>query len=312
MKTCPAIAVLTAVTLFMSAGIAVAQKPADASQEQTLTTADGWPIHINYYESTGGKESPVVIMFPGVEGKQDSMTRKVWTGAAAALHKKGFAVVTADLRKHGDSVPDVEESQLARLTKLGSNDYALMATQDLETIKDFLLQQHQNEKLNIRKLGIATAGSGCLVAAAFTQFDWAKTPWPDSPVLSQRTPKGQDVRALFMLSPNSTVRGINSTSTIRAVAANPIAVHIWYNPAVRAEVSAAEKFYKYLEIKDDTLEVRKLNKGPEDPTGEVFSAEGLLQGKAAPVMEKTITEYFEGTLKKMESPWASRTSRLFE
>ncbi len=313
MKTCPAIAVLTAVTLFMSSGTAVAQKPADASQERTLTTGDGWPIRIDYFESTGGKESPVVILFPGVEGKDASMTRKVWTGAATALHKKGFAVVKADLRKHGDSLPDVEESELARLAILGSNDYALMVTQDLEAIKDFLLQEHQKEKLNIRKLGIATAGSGCLVAAAFTQFDWAKPPWPDSAVMSERTPRGQDVRALFLLSPKDRVRGINTTSTIRTIAAYPVAVHIWFNPGVRAEKSAAEKLFKHLELKDaPDSDVRKLNEGPEDATGKLFSAEGLLQGKAAPVMEKNLTEYFENTLKKMESPWQSRTSRLFE
>lgn len=317
MKTCPAIAVLIAVTLSLSAASAVAQKTADVSQARVLTTADGWPIHINYYESTGGKESPVVILFPGVEGKDASMTRKVWSGAATALHKQGFAVVTADLRKHGDSLPDVPESQLARLTKLGSQDYGMMVTQDLESIKTFLLQEHQNEKLNIRKLGIASAGSGCLVAAAFAQYDWAKAPWPDNAVLSARTPKGQDVRALFMLSPKSTVRGMNSTSTIRAIAANPIAVHIWFNPGVRSEKASAEKLFRYLELKDDALDealtdVRKLNEGPEDATGKVFSAEGLLQGKAAPVMEKNLTEYFVKNLKQVASPWKSRKSRLFD
>ena len=59
-------------------------------------------------------------------------------------------------------------------------------------------------------------------------------------------------------------------------------------------------------------DVRKLNEGPEDETGKVFSAEGLLQGKAAAVMEKNITEYFDQNLTKLESPWKSRKSRLFE
>ena len=131
--------------------------------------------------------------------------------------------------------------------------------------------------------------------------------------MSERTPRGQDVRALFLLSPKDRVRGINTTSTIRTIAAYPVAVHIWFNPGVRAEKSAAEKLFKHLELKDaPDSDVRKLNEGPEDATGKLFSAEGLLQGKAAPVMEKNLTEYFENTLKKMESPWQSRTSRLFE
>lgn len=311
MKTAQIAAVLTACLALNLAG-ALAQKSDEAGKPRTLTTGDGWPIHINYYESTGGKESPVVILFPGVEGKDESRTRKVWSGAATALHKKGFAVVTADLRKHGDSLPEVEENLLARLTRIGAGDYMLMATQDLEAIKNFLLQEHQNEKLNIRKLGLATAGSGALVAAKFAEFDWSKKPWPDSAVMSQRTPKGQDVHALFFLSPVSTLRGINSTSTIRNVASQPIAAHVWFNPGVKKEKISAEKFFRYLELKDDSAgDVRKLNEGPDDESGK-YSAEGMLQDKAAAIMEKQITEFFDKNLKQLESPWKSRKSRLFE
>ncbi len=308
---------VTVLTAWMIAAlftdVASAQKDTDVGRQRTLTTADGWPIHINYYESTGGKESPVVILFPGVEGKEESMTRKVWNGAATALHKKGFAVVTADLRKHGDSLPEMEDSVLARLTKVSGNDYILMATQDLEAIKTFLLQEHQNEKLNIRKLGIATAGSGGLVAAKFAEFDWSKKPWPDNAIMSARTPKGQDVRALFFLSPASTVRGINSTSTIRVVASYPIAAHIWFNPGMKKEKAAAEKLFRYLKLKDSAAvgDVRKLNEGPDDESGK-YSGEGMLQDKAAPIMEKNLTEFFTKNLKELESPWKSRKSRLFE
>lgn len=298
--------------LVLNSGFAVAQKNADVSRARTLTTADGWPIHIDYYESTGGKESPVVILFPGVEGKEESMTRKVWSGSATALHKKGFAVVTADLRKHGDSLPEVEDSVLARISKVSPGDYMLMATQDLEAIKTFLLTEHQNEKLNIRKLGIATAGSGGLVAAKFAEYDWSKKPWPDSSDIRQRTPKGQDVHALFLLSPKSTVRGLNATATIRAITGNPIAAHIWYNPGVKKEKTAAEKLFKYLELKNVNVgDVRKLNEGGKDETGK-YSAEGMMQDKATAFMEKQLTDFFDKNLKQLESPWKSRKSKLFE
>ena len=314
MKTARSIAAFVALlfAMLISPSLLRAQPAANAGESHILTTPDGWPIHINYFVSAGGKEAPVVILFPGVEGKEKSMTRKVWSGVATALNKLGYAVVTADLRKHGDSVPDVEDSVLARLTKLTTSDYVLMATQDLETIKTFLLREHQSEKLNIRKLGIATAGSGCLVAAEFADFDWSKKPWPDAPLLAQRTPKGQDVRAILMLSPESSVRGLNSTAIIRSVAdpSKGIAVHVWFNPAVRAEKASAEKVFRFLDLKNPALEeVRKLNEGPADPEGK-FSAEGLLQGKARPVMEQHIADFFDKNLMKLESPWQTRTSRL--
>lgn len=279
-------------------------------ENRTLTTKDGWPIHITYYESGRGKESPVIILLPGVEGNDKSMTRKVWDGAASALQKDGFAVVTVDLRKHGDSVPlDGEGQPDKKAVRLLPSDYALMATQDLEAVKDFLVGEHQKEKLNIRKLGVAAAGSSCLVASAFTAADWAKKPWPDAPTLAMRTPKGQDVRAVMMLSPKSTVKGLNATTLMRAVGdpAKGIAVHIYFNPSDRAEKSSADKLYRFLKLKEDPDEARKSIEGPPDKQ---YSAEGLLQGRAREVMEKNIKEFFDKFVKQREDQWKTRTSRL--
>ncbi|MEZ6127288.1 MAG: hypothetical protein R3C59_01235 [Planctomycetaceae bacterium] len=279
-------------------------------EDRVLTTPDNWPLRINYYESTGGKESPVVILFPGVEGKEDSMTRKVWSGVAKSLHQAGYAVVTADLRKHGDSVLTTADGEPdPRTVKLTTADYGLMAAVDLETIKAFLLEEHEKQKLNIRKLGIGTAGSGCMVAVAFAVNDWLKKPWADNAVFSLRTPKGQDVRAILMLSPNSSVRGLNTNALVKALPVPPqgVAVHIWYNPTISAEKKSAEKLFGLLEVKGSFADARKLNEGPADKE---FSKEGLLQGKAKPLMEKHIVDFFDNGLRKVESPWATRKSRL--
>ncbi|MEZ6126889.1 MAG: hypothetical protein R3C49_27545 [Planctomycetaceae bacterium] len=309
LKSCLLLLLMATPTATFVYGQTAAEKEGES---KILTTPDGWPIHINYYASSAGKESPVVILFPGVEGHENSMTRKVWSGAATALNSKGFAVVTADLRKHGESVISTGETLDERQLKLGPNDYSLMASSDLETIKTFLLQEHEAGNLNIRKLGIATAGSGGLVAAGFAVNDWAKKPWPDAPTLALSTPKGQDVRALFLLSPKSTVRGLNSTALMKGLAdpTKGIAVHLWFNPEIRDERSSAEKLFRFLELKDPALaEARKLNEGPPDKDGK-FSAEGLLQDKAKPIMEKHIVEFFEKHLKELDSPWRSRISRL--
>lgn len=288
----------------------IGQAGMQEGEERTLTTADGWPIRITYYESSGGKESPVVILLPGAEGMENSMTRKVWEGVAKNLNSSKYAVITADLRKHGDSMPPTDDSSRERLTRLGSADYALMVTQDMEAIKAFLVDEHQQEKLNIRKLGIAAAGSSCLVATAFAANDWLKKPWPDAPTLDQRTPRGQDVRAIMMLSPKSSVRGISATEPLKVVA-DPfkgIAVQIFYNPTERSEKSAADKLFRYLKVRDAVDEnARKVIEGPSDKS---VSAEGFLQGKAADQMQKYIAEFFNEYVKKREDPWKTRTSRL--
>ena len=278
----------------------------DAGEERTLTTGDGWQIKITYYESSGGKESPVVILFPGVEGFEESRTRKVWDNVAQALQKEKYAVVTADLRKHGDSVPDSDDS---RATRLLTADYGLMVSQDLATIKAFLVAEHQKEMLNIRKLGIATAGSGCLVATAFAASDWAAKPWPDASTIAARTPRGQDVRAIMMLSPKALVRGINAAQVCKYVAdpAKGVAVHIYFNPSDRTEKSAAGKIHRYFKLPKDTAEARMIHEGPED---KVYTAEGLLQDKAGEVMQKKISEFFGTFVRDRPEAWKTRTSRL--
>lgn len=303
----------TLLMMILASGVSsqvMGQQAEDEGESRTLTTGDGWTIPINYFESKSGKESPVVIMFPAVEGKKESRTRKAWMPAARALKKKGIAVVVADLRKHGDSVH--VSGNPAITAKILPADYQLMATQDLEAIKAFLVTEHEKQKLNIRKLGLATAGSGGLVAAAFATVDWSKKPWPDAAVYALRTPKGQDVHAIFMISPESTVRGINTPMIMKAAADRQkgIAAQIWYNPEERNEKSSAEKLWKYLDLKDEQYEsVRSLKEGPAGPAAQ-FSGEALLEGRAGPVMEGHLVKFFEDNLKQLEFPWKTRKSRL--
>lgn len=300
--------------LYLSTNVSFGQSnTAVGNQEHTLSAADGWPIHITYYESSGGKESPVVVLIPSAEGIDDaaSRTRKVWDSVARVLQKQGFAVVAADLRKHGDSVPLVEESERAKVTKLNQADYALMATQDMEAIKEFLVKEHQSEKLNVRKLGIAAAGSSCMVVSAFALNDWLKMPWPDAPTLAARTPKGQDVRAIMMLSPKTPVRGINTTAIAKGIAdpAKGIAVNVFYNSTDRAETKAAQTVFKFLELKNSDDDARKLFGEAGDKK---YSAEGFLQDKAKTAMEKNVADFFDKYVKQREDPWKSRTSALYK
>lgn len=294
-----------------SAVLAQAPRPADKKQagtDQILPSrGDGWPIHVTYYEATAGKESPVAVLIPGAEGPEvkDARTRRVFEKTALELQKNGFAVVTVDLRKHGDSVPATDVAGTAA-ARLGAADYTLMAASDLEAVKDFLLKEHQNEKLNVRKLGIVAVGSSAMVATAFTVADWEKTPYPDAPTLAMRTPRGQDVRALMLISPKASVKGLNSNNVLRSLRGLLVAVHVLASSSVKSEARDAEKIFKAVELKPgEPSDVRKTTMAPME-----ISAERFLEGKEADTTNKLIVDFLNQNVKNLDEPWRSRKSRL--
>ena len=287
---------------------AAVQPPGKSNtREEILAASDGWPIHATYYESAAGKESPAVILLAGAEGrdKKDARNRRVWQNTAVSLQKSGFAVLAVDLRKHGDSIPDAiePESPLLRMTP---TEYLVMTTLDMDAVKAFLLSEHQNEKLNIRKTGIVAVGSSAMVAAAATVADWERKPYPDGPTLETSTPRGQDVRALIMYSPNSSVKGINSNSIMKSVKVFPIAVHVIASKDLKEDARNADRIFKAVEIKaDEFKDARKYT----TVAGEI-TAEGFLEGRFADPTNKDITEFLTKHLKELDMPWASRKSRL--
>ncbi len=277
------------------------------AQEEVLTAGDGWPIHITYYESAKGKEAPVVILLAGAEGpdKKDVRNRRVWQSTALALQKSDFAVVAVDLRKHGDSLPPATGTEPPTV-KMSAMDYAVMATVDLEAVKAFLMEKHKEEKLNIRKLGIVSVGSSAMVSAAFAVADWAKPPYPDAPTLEARTPRGQDVRALIMYSPNSTVKNINANTILKTVKGLEIAVHVVASKDIPDDVRSAEKIFKAVELKGDQFkDARKITL----VAGKTH-AEGFIEGTFGDTTNKDIVDFLTKNVKELDAPWSSRKSRL--
>ena len=298
-------AVMAAIVLGCSVSTAWAQKKAPGT-DSILQARDGFPIHITYFESAQGKESPVAILIPAAEGSdaKDARTRRVWEKTALELQKSGYAVVSVDLRKHGDSQLATEASSAA--SRLLPADYAAMAALDLEAVKDFLMEEHANQKLNIRKTGIVAAGSSCMVATAFAIDDWAKKPYPDAPTIDQRTPRGQDIRALMMISPKASVKGLNTTAAMRAIKGIPVGIYVLASSKDRAELRDADKIFTSVELKgDEYADVRKIVRAPI-----AQSAEQFVEGKEADTTNKEILGFFNKNLKDLPEPWQSRKSRL--
>ena len=215
-------ALLVVATLLAFSSSVMAQ--GGTSRNEILQAPDGFPIHITYYpfkqtdDSAGQspENAPVVILLPG-DGEsrllwdQNSMppgNRNLRDPFPVFLQKQGYAVVTVDLRKHGDSkIPGNESS-------IQAADYQAMVLGDLVAVKKFLFDEHQNRKLNMNKLGIVAVETSAPVAAAFAEYDRKQLPYDDAPVFANRTPRGQDVQALSLISPESSAGRLRGTRSL--------------------------------------------------------------------------------------------------
>ncbi len=227
------------------------------SSPRVLQTDDNWGIYITYFPAPGDrevftKEAPVVILLHG--DKQNRLVYEGPRGLATRLQQEGCAVITVDLRKHGQSTNvaqvggDSAPSTRTTEANIQAADYRKMVELDLEAVKQFIQTQHQAKKLNMRKLGIVAAGSSVGVAAAFADTDWNKEPYDDAPSMDMKTPRGQDVRALVFLSPPARVKGISLAEAVTDIR-NPdwnIAFLILYGKANRTDKKDAEALHKRL------------------------------------------------------------------
>lgn len=174
-------------------------KPEDVTRE----TRDGVPVAMTYYAGVLGKKSVPIMLLHGWEGQRGDMS-----GLALRLQDVGHAVLTVDLRGHGQSMKmkGVEKGALVykdlerdsfRLRDLES------MTADIETAKRFLLEKNNAGECNIEALGIVASDVSCLAAMRWSLLDWS------APVLPSFK-QGQDVKALVLLSPVNSFKGFTS------------------------------------------------------------------------------------------------------
>ena len=189
---------------------------------------------------------------------------------------------------------------------LKPDDYVRMVTQDLEAIKSFLLKEHQEQNLNIRKTGIVAPEMAAPIALNFTMQDWRKIPYDDAPTLEMRTPRGQDIRSLVLISPMGSLPGMPTTVAIR-------------------ELREPERKISFLfcvgaEDPQDKGETKKMHQqvvGRARDTAErifyetyPYNLRGMaLIGKKLKI-EAHIVGFLKKTLFELEDEWQDRRSRL--
>ncbi|MCH8922573.1 MAG: alpha/beta fold hydrolase [Planctomycetes bacterium] len=127
-------------------------------------------------------------------------SRKDFEEAASRLQAKGHAVIVPDLRGHGGSTMFVNGRKIAA-AGLKKVDFIAMGL-DVRAVKSFLMKENNASRLNIEKLCIVGAEMGASLAANFAVYDWSRRQLPGA------KKRGMDVRALVLLSPQISFRGL--------------------------------------------------------------------------------------------------------
>lgn len=302
------LALVTVALMACSDSAALAQKKAPKTKgkvvDKTLTADDGFPIAITYYESTEGEDSPVVIML-----HMKGSNRLVWKGARgvpAQLQARGYAVVTVDLRKHGDSRVG-NGGRGKKAAGLRPRDYKAMVAFDLKAVKKFLLAEHQAKKLNIRKTGIVAAEMSTAIAALFTLADWLQRPYPDAPTPALSTPRGQDVRALVLISPVESMPGLNAGAAYKSLSAPAfrLAVLVGYGKGdvLDRGGKTAKRVYEKLASIAGNRKRMYLREYPTRRRGTDILNHGTK-------LELNINNFLDLHLKKLTDKWRDRRSKL--
>jgi hypothetical protein len=272
----------------------------------TLTTPSRVALAGTYWESANGKESPVLVLMHGEGGN-----RKKWKVIAGGLQKKGYAVLTLDMRKHGDSPgAATDDSKGSRSksdgNKLKASDYLAMIGDDMEAVKVFLMEKHHAGELNIAKTGFVAIGAIGAVAINAAAMDWARKDYPDGPP-SARTPRGRDVKSVVLISPDSNVKGVKTMNGMKMTKLHGVNYLIVVGSKDKDKKKSADKIVKSLRagLKGDAKEEQVLLKEyPVRNNGEDLVARDNRAFLAL------LAEFHDLKLKPVNQPWRDRRSKL--
>jgi pimeloyl-ACP methyl ester carboxylesterase len=303
------LAVLAAALCVCAGGRVHAQQDEEARPVVLQAERDRFPIHITYYPAkkdenpSGVENAPVVVMLHGENG-----SRLVWDRSSAPpggvslaefLHSRGYAVVTVDLRKFGESLPEGE----ARAVQ--PTDYALMARRDLPAVKAFLHEEHEAKRLNVAKLGIIASDMSVPVAADYAERDWRLRPYADGPGGGPGTPRGQEVKAMVLLSPD-TARGQVITARSLNFLKNPtfgIAFMVIVGTRDALDRNQARDTFRIVSGARNADERTELVQKNSNARGTD------LLGNPALGTEVDIVRFLDAHLKDLDIPWETRISR---
>jgi hypothetical protein len=297
----------------VSGPVLAQQRPAEPPKKLTLKTDDGVDLAVTYYPSTLGKKAVPVVMLADHETAQS-----VFAPFALRLQSpsqdendpsnppdthESFAVITVDLRGHGDSLRQrlpkgsIRELEAGKLTR---QDLNAMVAFDMKAVRKFLVDENDAGKLNLNALSLVGAGMGAAVAINWAAFDWAVPPLPIGK-------QGQDVKALVLVSPAWKFRGLTVQKALQQPGLrNEVAVLMLYGEQDKSVTADVNRIYdmlvKYHPVPESVApgEVHDLMK-----LGANVKVQGtqLLKNRAA---ENRIIQFLQVHVVDENFPWSKR------
>ncbi|NNE00004.1 MAG: alpha/beta hydrolase [Pirellulaceae bacterium] len=278
---------------------AQAKKKEDAPPKPssvTLKTKDGLSLRAFYFPSNREKEAITVLLVHEWQGQASPYGTLV-----VALRDAGCAVLVPDYRGHGGSKEYIDargEEQTFNLATMGKLDVQRIITNDLEEAKRFLKKENNKEKLNLNALVVIGVREGCVLAT-----HWAQRDWSFAPIGSKK--RGQDVKALVLISPKKILKGIalDQTLTNPAIVSLPIML---VSGKGTPEDSEAIRIHKRIEVYK-----KKMTRGAV--TGlELKQSRASLSGpllvKNAPDVIPAVVKFVKENviISDDENPWINR------
>lgn len=281
-----------------------------------IVTKDGLPLSATYWPSRLKAQGGVVVLLH--DKGRDQLD---WGKLPDALQAQGYAVITVDLRFHGQSTGkaagnDAVENKAKGKSKTKSGKsgvdvsslkaphFQAMVTLDMKAVKQFILHEHQEQLLNMNKMAIIGSGMGAAVGLKFAELDWLEPPYNDGPI-GNRTPRGQDVRALVLLTPDNDVSGIPLAEPIKVIRAPLLNVAVMFGVGSKdtKDRGQTKKLYEMTLTPDTNIDRMYLQEYNTPARGC-----GML-GKNLPV-EQNILKFLETHLSTVVSEWRDRESRV--
>jgi pimeloyl-ACP methyl ester carboxylesterase len=277
-------------------------KPAEkAFEDVMLDTKDGVIIHCTYYPGPEKKTTVPLILLHDWDGSRTDLH----TLANFLQQTLGHAVIVPDLRGHGTSVRlrnSEKPIERDKMNKLGIESMML----DVEAVKSYLLQRNNEEKLNIEQLGVLGVGFGGTLALNWAVRDWQVRNLPTYKM-------GQDVKALILISPRQTFKGVNVNPALKnSLILSRISLLLAVGTQDAARHADAKRIFKAFEGArgDDVAERDK-------DAVRMYEADTTLQGiDLLYDRELRVPEWIAGCIKTRlvdratDFPWTDRTSPL--
>jgi pimeloyl-ACP methyl ester carboxylesterase len=221
------------------------QKP-PPPEDVTLRTVDGVQLTATYFPSGKGKESVVIVPL-----HMWKRSRKDYRDLALELQSHGWAVLTPDLRGHGDSTTLSLGGKTETLdaAKFSPQQFTLMAKYDMLAVKDYLWERHNAGEFNLNQLCLVGAEMGAAVAVNFSLYDatgYGEGSAPGSPAYGT-VQVGGFVKALVLLSPDWSFKGLPLKLPLANAAVCELSVMLFVGAETPKTLADSSRVYGILE-----------------------------------------------------------------